>query len=309
MSSLISVVCKICNNQIESPAHFWKTHKIKEADYYLQYYPKKDLETGEIIQFKNRDNYFINDFNNKINLKKYCKKLNELQFVGLYKEILTKRKNHKNLKYALGEFESKSVLMPPTSYVIRRLGITQYLKICEEVGLVCRYDYTRNLEKCEDFELKEIKIDTREQRHLSFNYPIIIEKLDEGDYAPNPNPNNIVIERKSLIDYCGTASQGLERFKKELTRAKNNNIYIFIVIEDVFKNLQSIEYLPHTRRVKAGSEFLLHNIRDLYNEFDNFQVIAAGNRSQCSDLIERIFKSNAPQKLDIQYILEEQNKL
>ena len=65
--------CKICNLENPEPSHFWKTHKLKESDYYIQYYPKKDLLTGEILLFKDRDSYLLMDFLNKNN-KKYATK-------------------------------------------------------------------------------------------------------------------------------------------------------------------------------------------------------------------------------------------
>jgi len=43
------------------------------VEYYQTHEPRYDLLTGELINFKNKDYYFSNDFNNKISMKKWLK--------------------------------------------------------------------------------------------------------------------------------------------------------------------------------------------------------------------------------------------
>ncbi len=46
--------------------------KVTQKDYYERFHGRKDLLTGEKIEFKDYKSYLISDFKNKINLNKYC---------------------------------------------------------------------------------------------------------------------------------------------------------------------------------------------------------------------------------------------
>lgn len=62
----------------------------------------------------------------------------------------------------------------------------------------------------------------------------------------------ISIERKSLSDLVGTLSKGYKRFKKEIIRAKENNIQLIILIEcSMTKILKGIE-----ESYRSGDEIL-----------------------------------------------------
>ena len=64
------VKCKICNVEFETDKSFHghlKSHKLRMVEYYQAHEPRYDLLTGELINFKNKDYYFSNDFNNKLN--------------------------------------------------------------------------------------------------------------------------------------------------------------------------------------------------------------------------------------------------
>ena len=98
-------------------------------------------------------------------------------------------------------------------------------------------------------------------------------------------------------------SKEYSRFERELERAKNNGAYIIILIEVKYSDLLSIEYLPQTKWVRASSEFLMKRARDLYLKFDNFQMIAGGNRTECINLLNKLVKINDIQTFDIQYLI------
>ena len=70
------VNCKICEKEFgedrQLHAHL-KAHKLRMAGYYQKHFPRKDLYTKEIIKFKNKNYYFSNDFNSRINMKKWLK--------------------------------------------------------------------------------------------------------------------------------------------------------------------------------------------------------------------------------------------
>ena len=112
--------------------------------------------------------------------------------------------------------------------------------------------------------------DTREQTPLVFNYEYISEvkkqKLLVGDYMAMFTDGYIPpisIERKSLQDLVGSLSKGYKRFKKEIIRAKENNIQLIILIEaSMTKVLKGIE-----ESYRSGDEILqqLHTIAVRYN--------------------------------------------
>jgi ERCC4-type nuclease len=62
----------------------------------------------------------------------------------------------------------------------------------------------------------------------------------------------ISIERKSLSDLVGSLSKGYKRFRKEIIRAKENNIQLIILIEaSMTKVLKGIE-----ESYRSGDEIL-----------------------------------------------------
>lgn len=82
--------------------------------------------------------------------------------------------------------------------------------------------------------------DTREKdvlefpKYFNFIENIVREKLDVGDYACRYKDGfvaPVIFERKAIGDLFGTLTDGYERFKEELIRAKDSNIDLIIVIE------------------------------------------------------------------------------
>ena len=103
----------------------------------------------------------------------------------------------------------------------------------------------------------KIIIDTREQLPLEFQHHYITEvihrKCEVGDYGCQLEDGHIppvYWERKSLSDLFGTLSQGYKRFKKEIIRAKENNLILVIIIEgSLSKVLRGID-----ESVRSGEE-------------------------------------------------------
>ena len=131
--------------------------------------------------------------------------------------------------------------------------------------------------------------DTREQTPLVFNHEYISEvkkqKLLVGDYMAMFTDGYIPpisIERKSLQDLVGSLSKGYKRFKKEIIRAKENNIQLIILIEaSMTKVLKGIE-----ESYRSGDEILqqLHTIAVRYN----IPFYCCNNRDESSRwIIER----------------------
>ena len=64
------VKCKNCGKEFENDrqlhAHI-KAHKLKVADYYHQYFERRDKYSGDLINFKTKEQYFSSDFNDRRN--------------------------------------------------------------------------------------------------------------------------------------------------------------------------------------------------------------------------------------------------
>ena len=300
---MVKNICKICSQKIKEDSHFYREHKITIKNYFQKYYPRFDLYTKEPILFKNKESYFLTDFNDKRNLKRYLESISKKEGLDYLKGWLLRRKESKNLIYSMGEFECRSLCFPSVKYIEKYYGDGTYNKICLELGMKIKY----NLNYLpQTNQVDEIIIDTRESKPYSFNIPSKIQKLDFADYAPIPNPDNIFVERKEIGDWAGVMSQSYERFERELQRAKDNNAYIIILIEASYSDLLGINYSPQTKWVRASSEFLLKRARDLYLKFDNFQMVAGGNRKECIQLFYKIIKIKNIRTLDIQYLIDKE---
>ena len=219
-SFLLIPPCQICGEQVTTK-HPWEIHKIKIKDYYEKYHPKYDLFSHEQLSFKNQENYFLTDFISRVNLRMYLDGLKTKEEKWAFcKELLLKRKEKKNLKYALSTFEAKSLIIPAPIYFEKEFGAGSYNRINTEVGLINRYNYNRQLEFDDNKELNYI-CDTREQNILKIP-KFKVKKLNYGDYSIMEN-NEIYIEKKSLSDAISTLSKGYNRFTQEIERCKKEN--------------------------------------------------------------------------------------
>ena len=293
-------ICKICNEEFLERSHFWKNHKIKEKDYYEKYLPKKDLLTGEKIEFKNPEQYYLLDFDNKNNLKKYLESQPLLSSNAYLTLWLKKRCQLKEINIAPSQFELKSLQFPTIAYINKKYGNNIcYKTMCGAANLKCRYDYSQQL-YFKNY-LKQIFLcDTREQTPLSLP-DMEIQKLDVGDYTLEGS--NVYIERKSLNDFVGTLSKGYERFIKELDRCKESNNYLIVLIEEKYSDLLSFNYLPHCRKIKATPDFIMHRARELLNLYPlNLQMLAVNGRKESTRVIQNIFKlENKIEQTDLQF--------
>lgn len=297
----MEINCPICNLKNIDKKHPYSFHKIKYASFIEKYYPRFDLLSKESIKFKSEDNYFLTDFNDKRNLKKYLESISKEEGLFYLKNWLWRRKESKNLIYSPSEFECKSFCFPSIKFFHKFYGIDSYENICKEVGLINRYNYHQELE----FENKELNfiVDTRENSVL--NVPNkIVQKMDAGDYTVEGS--DILIEKKSITDFCGTLSQNFDRFCRELDRVKKSNKYLIILVEEKFSNLVSLAYLPHTKRIKASNDFIFHRAREILKLYaDICQIVCVSNKKEAAILIQKIFSlKNDSKTIDFQYILD-----
>ena len=277
-----------------------KKFKIKQKDYFEDTFPRKDLLTGEKIEYKNIENYFNSDFVNKNNLKKYIKQ-NPEGGKSWSIEYLENRKEEKGLIYSPSQAELRSLFCPSIPYFE---SVGGYNEICDMLGYKNRYDYKKELvfNKLTD---PTIIIDSREKLPLKLITKSEVAGLKVGDYAIKDSKLNIFIDRKSLPDMIGTLSKGYERFQREIERAIKLDAYIIMLVESDINSALGFEYLPHIHS-KASSAFIFKRLRDLLTKYPNhFQVVFADGRIDAAKLVLKIFELGEDVKnIDLQYRLE-----
>lgn len=107
--------------------------------------------------------------------------------------------------------------------------------------------------------------DSREQKFLKFKTETIRTCLVVGDYSASFNKNHIhntIFERKNCGDLFSTLSAGYSRFKREIQRAKENNITLIIAIEGSKERI--LRGYSHSKRNGCSIVLQLETIRDRY---------------------------------------------
>jgi len=135
-------------------------------------------------------------------------------------------------------------------------------------------------------------VDTRERNWLRFNMPTELKTLKFGDYTSSLD-DKCYVERKSLSDFISTLSiKNFNRFKAEIEKAKSNNSYLIVIIEEKLSNAMSFPYLPHiSKNIKASPEYIFHNVRLLLQNYDNLQFLFVDGRDEMKRVIQGIFSS------------------
>jgi hypothetical protein len=303
----MSVICKVDGKEFkdEKSLHLaLKGYGLNKVKYYQKYYERRDLLTNELINFKTKEQYLNSDFNDKNNMKKWLKNQPIQQAQDYCKELLIKRKQNKKLIYSPTQVELRTIMAP--SIVFYNKIFEDYYSLCSSIGLENKFIHPKNISN--QFKNKlttkdTIYIDTREQSWLKFDVPFEIKTLSFGDYSCSNDNCSCFIERKSLSDFISTLSiKNYDRFKNEIEKAKKNNAYVIVMVEESLTNALSFQYLPHiSKKIKATPEYIFHNVRELLQNYDNLQFLFVDGRSEMTRLIESIFASKCfYKKIDIQ---------
>lgn len=286
--------CAICGIDKPMEKHYYKTHNILARDYYVTYFPRYDLQTGELINFKSKDQYFSTDFNNKNNLKTYLKYLPTDEAQNYCKKLLITRKEKKNLQYAPSQVELRSLMSPSIIYY-DSIFPQGYYKLCESLGFKVKH---RKLESSIpdiiNFNSSDIiHVDTREQNPFQLITPIKHIALNVGDYFCPTNKSNVYIERKSGKDFISTLGKGYDRFCRELNRARDNKVFVIVLVEEKLSNCLAFNKLPWLNKyTKINPDYLFHNVREICQAYPNVQFLFADGRRDAVRLLYKIFFSN-----------------
>ena len=310
----MSIICKIDGKEFkdEKSLHFaLKGYGLNKVKYYQKYFERRDLLTNELINFKTKEQYLNSDFNDKNNMKKWLKQQPIDTAKEYCKNLLIKRKELKDLKYSPTQIELRTIMSPSIIFYNKIFG--DYYNLCSSIALRNKFKINEEIKNNFKNKLSQkdtIYVDTREQSWLKFDIPFEIKTLSFGDYSCSNNNCNCYIERKSLSDFISTLSvKNFDRFKNEIKKAKDNNSYIIVMIEEKLSNALSFQYLPHiSKKIKATPEYIFHNVRDLLQQYDNLQFLFVDGRLEMTRVIESIFASNCSYKdFDLQLAYDTKN--
>lgn len=315
----MSIVCMADNTEHATlkalHAHLRHFH-IKQESYYREFFPRFCKGTGQPIPFKDRYQYFSQDFVDKNAIKKFIKS-NPKEAREWAIGWLKKRKEEKGLIYAPSQVELRSLSCPTMVYFDTVGG---YYHIARELGFKDRYvSYTeQNGAKAGFWDDKCIICDTREQLPLKFTVKTVRETVNAGDYAlAAPHDRGVYVERKSISDMTGTLNcrkvtrkksedSSFERFDRELARAAEQGHYIVMVVESPLTQALSFSYLPQMKWTKVSEAHVFKNLRDLLTKYPlSFQAVFANGRVDAAQKALKIFEMGEQvRRIDLQYAVE-----
>ena len=300
--------CKVCDKELASQRglhlHIKKLHKVEIKDYYLEHFPKLSRYYKKKIKFKNANQYLSDQFANKQELLDWCDNGNKREVKDYLKKILGDRIKEKELKYAPNHLELQIKELPGIDVYKNFFG--SYGEICKDLEIDPMFNKSlpkKFFEEDIDDSIK-IFIDTREQKPLKFKNSEEM-KLDFGDYtAAGDHYAYTYIDRKSEGDFKSTLSSGnLDRFKRELERAREFNSYVFVVIES---NLEKIKKRNIFASHKVNLPYIWHNMRLISHEYrDVCQFVFAQSRKGSEKIIPKILKyGRRLWDVDLQYFID-----
>lgn len=296
------LVCKVDNSvhiDIEGVHARLRSFKIKQEDYYKDFYPRKDLLTQEEIPYKTYEQYFNTYFVNKINARKWFK-ANPKLAEQLSIQMLEYRIQVKDLATLPSEVELVSCGLPHSQYFYQTLAAeTQKLKTPH------KYDYSLTSLSFNETP-QDIIIDTREQEPWKLKgVKAEVDTLSFGDYAIKGREKEIVIERKSLSDFVSTLVRGYDRFVREFERAKSDGAYIIVLCEESLNTALNYNYIPYfSKYTKIRPEAVFHNVRDIIRSFD-CQFVFCDGRVKSAQTCLNIFRlGETVKKIDLQFYLD-----
>ena len=216
------IKCQECQETFDTErslhAHL-KKHNMTVAEYYTSFYPRYNKLNNEPLPFKNKEDYFNNDFSTYQQMIKWCNASDKLEVKDYIHKQLKNRIDSRGLKYGPCHLDMRTKKLPPISFYKRLYG--SYSKACSSCGVEALYNQALPIDFWEsntEIDNLDIFIDTREQQPLKFNNSTKM-KLDFGDYTIGDHYYDYTyVDRKSESDFKSTLGIGYTRFKKELER-------------------------------------------------------------------------------------------
>lgn len=122
--------------------------------------------------------------------------------------------------------------------------------------------------------------DSREQLELDFSSIEGVEKVEKvclayGDYTAivHGKPVPLIFERKGFSDLWGTMTSGYERFKREMERAKEDNVKLILIIEGTYTDVWN-----GFERSQYDGASMLKKLATLYTRYDLEYIFCESRR-------------------------------
>lgn len=297
---LFNMLCKLCQKDFKSLSglhtHLSKSHRCSQSEYHHLFFPRYDLNTKELIHYKDHKHYYNADFNSRESFSEWL--------ANNYKETATKeyciqkvreRMTRKLITTLPSHVCLKSLLLPSIHGFERLYGtMQQFTESMSREKINLPFDYLTT-PVLTDGPMKIFQ-DTREQRPLEFANSTTM-KLSVGDYTPDKEfYSDVYVDRKSLADLAGTLTAGRERVEKEIKLAQDLGFYLVFVVEDAYSEALFYSANNSFSRKLTGAH-IFHEIRELMATYSNIQFLFAGSRKRAASVIENIFRLKQQAKL------------
>ena len=300
---LYMVKCEECFKEFEErkKLHYHlRTHKLSQQEYYHKHFPKFDLYTGEIITFKNYEDYESKFFEKKGNLSKYISASSANRVKQVLGQILDHRISSKGLTWEMSEVELRSLEWP-------------FKKQIESIYGDCSAFFNKTNSRYSDlktFKVRNINakifVDTREQKPFIFqNCDFEVTNLNFGDYACeiDGKEGSLHVERKSMMDFIQSfSSTNYDRLKREFQRAEICGKNIVILVEKDLGSMLGFDRMPRIKKfVRASPQHIFHNVREAYQSFRNVQFLFVKNREEAKSICKLLLTNDHLFEYDLQY--------
>jgi len=282
------ISCKECGaefNSLSGLHKHLKAHKIYVPDYYVKHFPRRDKFSGDLIEFKEREDYFAKHFNSRQNLVSWLKQTPKEHKASVLLDMLEHRVKSKQLAHAPTEIELFFAELPPIQEYKDCFG--SYSTATKSCGVDPLLTGKWSDKWSKDFSGRKIYVDSREQKPLAFKNSEAL-KLDIGDYAVSGNDFRYTfVDRKSFADWASTlVNENFDRFRREIERCAAQKSFLWVVVE---AELESLERLNQSSAHKHNLSFVGHQMRILQHEYrGNLQFYFSGGRKQSQDVIPKL---------------------
>ena len=304
----MSYKCKECGAEFETEkglhVHL-RTHKMYMADYYVKHYPRYNKLNNTLLPFKNKEDYFNNDFFNRKQLVKWCETAPKEEVKDYIIELAKRRIDKKKYKNAPFYIELLKRQLPDLDIYKKHFGT--YTEACKAMGKEPIFYKGMPKEFNNNFDV-EVLIDTREQMPLNFKKSSIL-KLDFGDYTlSGDNFTNTFVDRKSAGDFLSTFGAQADRFRKEMKRCVELNSYMYIVIEKSIKSIENEAFYLKGKKISTKLKWVFSNLISIQHEFaGHCQFVFTNSRKHSEKIIPKLlYLGKKLWNVDVQYFLDKE---
>jgi hypothetical protein len=301
--------CAICNEIVQHSSHYYRKHGLKLSEYFLKYFPRYDLYSGQAIPFTTIEEYMTRMFINRQHMLLFLQQ-DKVRAARTIWELMMAFKEQKQAIFSPSTVEARTSEFVPSPKLCGKLGL-DFNVICEQAGLKNRYDYSTVIEIGDDERASlNIIADTREQKQLKFKSQVISSALAIGDYTSvnkDYSGGNIFIERKSASDFISTIGGQFERFKRELSRVCELGVYLVIACEADLAQMLNFDTVPYLARFTNSSpKYIFHRVKELCQEYgQHCQFVFCPRGRPMGQFIENIFliREQDVRKLDLEFLV------